>query len=142
VKSPTFALLEPYNLSRFELHHYDFYRLDSPEAWREAGFETSFDGRVVVVIEWPERAGGTLPPADLELRIELAGEAQNEQGLESPFKRRDGSPRSNELDAQGDGLESGARIARLRALSARGQACLSALIAAGCCVRAHSPGSA
>lgn len=117
VKSPTFSLLEPYNLPKFELHHYDFYRLDSPEAWREAGFETSFDGRVAVVVEWPEMAGGTLPPPDLDVQLQLVD--------------------PTEEDAQDGitGAEHAAdrRLASVRAGSERGRGCLSRLVAAGFC---------
>lgn len=105
VKSPTFALLEPYNLSKFDLHHYDFYRLEQPEAWRDAGFEASFDGRIVVVIEWPERAGNSLPAPDLHLCLEAdAGSASSE-----------------------------ARQIWLEATSERGRACLNTLTAEGYC---------
>lgn len=68
-KSPTFSLLEPYNLSSFDLYHFDFYRLSSERAWLDAGFDEYLDGRGVVVIEWPEMAGDTLPAPDLLLRI-------------------------------------------------------------------------
>jgi tRNA threonylcarbamoyladenosine biosynthesis protein TsaE len=120
VKSPTFSLLEPYNLPKFELHHYDFYRLDAPDAWREAGFETSFDGRVAVVVEWPEMAGGTLPRPDLEMQMRL-GDADCKSG-----------PVANESATN-------RRVATIRAHSARGRTCLSRLVAAGCCKTAHSP---
>jgi tRNA threonylcarbamoyladenosine biosynthesis protein TsaE len=120
VKSPTFSLLEPYNLAKFELHHYDFYRLDAPDAWREAGFETSFDGRVAVVVEWPEMAGGTLPRPDLGMQMRL---------VDTDFEcgRADDESRADR------------RIATIRAHSERGRACLSRLVAAGCCRTAQSP---
>lgn len=73
VKSPSYALVEPYNLSKFELHHFDFYRLTDADAWREAGFEEDFAGTTVTVLEWPEMAGG-LPPPDLWLRLAFAAE--------------------------------------------------------------------
>ncbi len=79
VKSPTFTLMEPYNLSKFELHHFDFYRLSEPDAWREAGFEESFSGSAVAVVEWPENAGGSLPPPDLHLRIDIASDDSEDE---------------------------------------------------------------
>ena len=70
VPSPTFTLMEPYNLPNFDLYHFDFYRFSSENDWRDAGFDESMDdGRTAVVIEWPERAGDTLPSPDLWLRL-------------------------------------------------------------------------
>jgi len=73
VKSPTYALVELYEVSRLHLHHFDFYRFHDPREWIDAGFRESFNGRNVSLIEWPERAGGMLPPADLEIALELHG---------------------------------------------------------------------
>jgi tRNA threonylcarbamoyladenosine biosynthesis protein TsaE len=71
VRSPTYALVEVYELSRLHLHHFDFYRFRDPREWIDAGFRESFDGRNVTVIEWPEKAGTWLPPADLEIRLDF-----------------------------------------------------------------------
>jgi tRNA threonylcarbamoyladenosine biosynthesis protein TsaE len=53
----------------------------------EAGFREHFDEAAVCLIEWPERAGGQLPPADLGITLQFAGngrdiaiEAHNERG--------------------------------------------------------------
>lgn len=70
VKSPTYALVELYKLSRLDLHHFDFYRFHDPREWIDAGFRESFNGRIVSLIEWPRKAGGLLPPADLEITLE------------------------------------------------------------------------
>lgn len=72
VRSPTYALVEVYDVSRLHLHHFDFYRFHDPREWIDAGFRESFNGRNVSLIEWPEKAGGWLPPADVEIRIEFA----------------------------------------------------------------------
>jgi tRNA threonylcarbamoyladenosine biosynthesis protein TsaE len=77
VKSPTYALVELYKLSRLDLHHFDFYRFHDPREWIDAGFRESFNGRTVSLIEWPERAAGMLPPADLEVALALHGEGRN-----------------------------------------------------------------
>lgn len=98
VKSPTFTLLESYDLSRFPLYHFDFYRLSSDRAWLDAGFDDFLGGQGVAVIEWPERAAGSLPSADLRLRLEFDA-------------------------ARGDD----ARVAVLEAGSPRGLACLNRL---------------
>jgi tRNA threonylcarbamoyladenosine biosynthesis protein TsaE len=73
VKSPTYGLVELYDVSRLHLHHFDFYRFRDPEEWIEAGFRESFNGRIVSLIEWPERAGRRLPPADVEIELAPSG---------------------------------------------------------------------
>jgi len=70
VKSPTYALVEVYEVSRLSLYHFDFYRFHDPSEWIDAGFRDVFNGRNICLIEWPERAGGQLPPADLEIALE------------------------------------------------------------------------
>ena len=71
VRSPTYALVEVYALSRLDLHHFDFYRFHDPHEWIDAGFRESFSGRTASLIEWPERAAGLLPPADLDIALEF-----------------------------------------------------------------------
>ena len=73
VKSPTFALVELYEVSRLYLHHFDFYRFKDPREWLDAGFRELFGGDNVCLVEWPERAGERLPVADLWIRLEHAG---------------------------------------------------------------------
>ena len=73
VRSPTYTLVEVYAVSRLDFHHFDFYRFHDPREWIDAGFRESFNGRNVSLIEWPERAGGLLPPADVEIALELHG---------------------------------------------------------------------
>jgi tRNA threonylcarbamoyladenosine biosynthesis protein TsaE len=70
VKSPTYALVEVYEVSRLSLYHFDFYRFHDPSEWIDAGFRDVFNGRNICLIEWPERAGGRLPPADVEIALE------------------------------------------------------------------------
>ena len=77
VKSPTYTLVELYKLSRLDLHHFDFYRFRDPREWIDAGFRESFNERTASLIEWPERAAGILPPADLEIALALHGEGRN-----------------------------------------------------------------
>jgi len=77
VKSPTYALVEVYAVSRLNLHHFDFYRFHDPREWIDAGFRESFDGLNVSLVEWPEKAAGMLPPADLEIALALHGTGRN-----------------------------------------------------------------
>jgi tRNA threonylcarbamoyladenosine biosynthesis protein TsaE len=71
VKSPTFALVEVYAISRLNLYHIDLYRFTNPAEWRDSGFREYFDGESVCIVEWPERAGGLLPSADVEIVFEI-----------------------------------------------------------------------
>jgi len=73
VKSPSFTLVEPYELSRLYLYHFDFYRFNNPIELEDAGFREIFDGEAVCLVEWPEKAGAALPAADLGISIQAAG---------------------------------------------------------------------
>ena len=77
VKSPTYTLVELYELSRLDLHHFDFYRFSDPREWIDAGFRESFNGRIVSLIEWPRKAGTLLPPADVEIALEPSRTGRN-----------------------------------------------------------------
>src|SRR5688500_3085250 len=76
VKSPTFTLVEPYELSSLHFYHFDFYRLKNKEEWEDAGFREYFNAQALCVVEWPERAAGLLYPADLEISLLFDGEAR------------------------------------------------------------------
>jgi tRNA threonylcarbamoyladenosine biosynthesis protein TsaE len=73
VKSPTYTLVEVYEVSRLDFYHFDFYRFQDPREWIEAGFRDIFNGRNVCLVEWPERAAGLLPPADLSISLAITG---------------------------------------------------------------------
>jgi tRNA threonylcarbamoyladenosine biosynthesis protein TsaE len=89
VKSPTYTLVEVYEVSRLDLHHFDFYRFHDPREWTDAGFRESFNGRTVSLIEWPEKAAGQLPPADLRIDLGLlAGGRSAELTSSTPAGRK------------------------------------------------------
>lgn len=71
VKSPTYTLVEPYRIAGLDLRHFDLYRLHDEEEWESAGFREEFDGRNIFLIEWPERAQGLIPQADVEITFEI-----------------------------------------------------------------------
>ena len=83
VKSPSFSLLESYDLSKFRLYHFDFYRFDSEQDWLDAGFEEYIGAPNVAVVEWPERAIGTLPTPDLHLFLRFEGDADDGRIVEA-----------------------------------------------------------
>lgn len=70
VKSPTYALLEPYDLPGGAVSHFDFYRFDDPQEWEDAGLRDVFAAPGLKLAEWPEKAAELLPAADLHLFIE------------------------------------------------------------------------
>ena len=88
VKSPTYPLLEVYKVPGFLLNHFDLYRLESAEAFIEAGFEENLDDAGISFVEWPDRAGNCLPGIDWQITIadsksggrSVAFEAQSKQG--------------------------------------------------------------
>ncbi|HLR13257.1 MAG TPA: tRNA (adenosine(37)-N6)-threonylcarbamoyltransferase complex ATPase subunit type 1 TsaE [Burkholderiaceae bacterium] len=73
IKSPSYALLESYNVSNLYFYHLDFYRFSKSEEWVDAGFRDILHDSHIVLIEWPERAGEHLPPPDLDIHLEYAG---------------------------------------------------------------------
>lgn len=70
IKSPSYALLESYNLSNLHFYHLDFYRLSDPREWIDAGFRDILESDNIVLIEWPERAGNVLPAPDLDIHLD------------------------------------------------------------------------
>ena len=74
--SPTFTLLQTYDLPRGVVVHADLYRLTGPEELEELGWEEAGDGAIVLV-EWPDRLGAELPPDRLELTLDLGEDASS-----------------------------------------------------------------
>jgi tRNA threonylcarbamoyladenosine biosynthesis protein TsaE len=71
VKSPTYTLIEHYEVAGLHLRHFDLYRFRDAEEWEGSGFRDDFDGRNICLVEWPEQAAGLLPPADVSLTFEI-----------------------------------------------------------------------
>ena len=72
VKSPTFALVEAYKLSKLYLYHFDFFRFGDPEEFAESGLHEYFRADAVCLVEWPEKAAG-LPAADITIQLAASG---------------------------------------------------------------------
>jgi tRNA threonylcarbamoyladenosine biosynthesis protein TsaE len=68
VPSPTFTLVQSYDLPAGPAHHFDLYRLEGPQGLDELGWEEAREG--IVLVEWPDRLGALAPPE--ALRIDLA----------------------------------------------------------------------
>ena len=76
VKSPTFALLEPYTVSSLDFYHFDFYRLKEPGEFGGTGFRELFGPGRICAVEWPERAGPRLPTADISITLTVDGDGR------------------------------------------------------------------
>jgi len=83
VKSPSYALVEPYIDSRLTLYHFDFFRFHDGREWRDAGFRDCFNEHAICLVEWPEKAAGQLPPPDLRIRLEIPATGGREATLDA-----------------------------------------------------------
>jgi tRNA threonylcarbamoyladenosine biosynthesis protein TsaE len=70
VKSPTYAVLEPYDVDGLAVSHFDFYRFTDPREWADAGFRDVFAVPGLKLAEWPENAAAVLPAADWQMELE------------------------------------------------------------------------
>jgi tRNA threonylcarbamoyladenosine biosynthesis protein TsaE len=62
------------------MNHFDLYRMRDPLEWQEAGFAEHFDEPGFCLVEWPEKAEGTLPALDIEIHL-MAGTDENERNI-------------------------------------------------------------
>ena len=115
IKSPSYAIVEPYEVplpaavasgagsddaARLPLLHFDFYRFNDPQEWEDAGFRELFASPGLKLVEWPEKAAGLLPPADLKLQIDFADDSANVSADPSAHPITDTDSPARRLQAQ------------------------------------------
>ena len=81
VKSPTYTLVESYQLEsnvnyRLTVYHFDLYRFNDDEEWESAGFRDYFNADSMCIIEWPEKAQNVLPTPDLNITFSIKNVGQ------------------------------------------------------------------
>ena len=75
IKSPTYTIVESYETEAFPIWHFDFYRFNDPQEWEDAGFRDIFASPGLKLAEWPQKAEGLLPAADLDIALLTEGDS-------------------------------------------------------------------
>jgi tRNA threonylcarbamoyladenosine biosynthesis protein TsaE len=76
VKSPSYTLVEPYELAGRTVYHLDLYRVTDPHELDEFGLRDLVGDGSLMIVEWPERGATALPTPDIEIRLSHAGHAR------------------------------------------------------------------
>ncbi|MDM4765150.1 tRNA (adenosine(37)-N6)-threonylcarbamoyltransferase complex ATPase subunit type 1 TsaE [Pelomonas sp. SE-A7] len=87
IKSPSYAVLESYELPQGVASHFDFYRFDDPREWLDAGFRDVFVAPGLKLSEWPDKAAGMLPVPDLAIHMEALDDQSRRVRIDAGTER-------------------------------------------------------
>ena len=77
VKSPTYGLLEHYQLAALQVLHMDLYRISDPGELEFLGVEDLLDEQTILLVEWPDKGGAWLPRPDFIFRFSYADQGRD-----------------------------------------------------------------
>jgi tRNA threonylcarbamoyladenosine biosynthesis protein TsaE len=100
IKSPTYAVVEPYELPHLAIWHFDFYRFNDPEEWEDAGFRDIFSSPGLKLAEWPEKVASILPVADVDVHLRALDDGTRQVDLRAHTPA--GAALLAAMDAPGD----------------------------------------
>lgn len=73
VKSPTYTLLEPYEVGDRLIYHFDLYRINDPRELELIGIDELMGSDALKLIEWPQQGKGVLAPPDVTVQLAVSG---------------------------------------------------------------------
>ena len=76
VKSPTYTLVESYSFGDKVVHHMDLYRFLSAEEWIEAGLDDLLTNQAIILLEWPQKGAGVIPPSDIDIQLSMQNQGR------------------------------------------------------------------
>jgi tRNA threonylcarbamoyladenosine biosynthesis protein TsaE len=85
IKSPSYSVMEIYELPSLRASHFDFYRFNDPQEWEDAGFREVFADPGLKLVEWPDKALGLMPEPDLSVTISATSSSNQSEARHVVF---------------------------------------------------------